>query len=62
MLLASGVAQAETLHQALEAAYRSNPTLTAQRAQVRAGDENVPIARAAGRRRSKPLRSIRKMS
>lgn len=49
MLLASGVAQAETLHQALEAAYRSNPTLTAQRAQVRAGDENVPIARAAGR-------------
>src|SRR5690606_13759028 len=49
MLLASGAAQAETLHEALEAAYRSNPTLTAQRAQVRAGDENVPIARAAGR-------------
>src|SRR3546814_13983261 len=32
-----------------EAAYKSNPTLTAQRANVRAADENVPIARAAGR-------------
>src|SRR3546814_19846848 len=34
-----------------EAAYKSNPTLTAQRANVRAADENVPIARAAGRPR-----------
>jgi len=49
MLLLPGTALADTLQQALEAAYKSNPTLTAQRANVRAADENVPIARAAGR-------------
>jgi outer membrane protein len=49
LLLATGGAQAETLRQALEAAYRANPRLTEQRARVRASDENVPIARAAGR-------------
>ena len=49
LLLAPGAAIAETLQEALEAAYRGNPTLTSQRANVRANDENIPIARAAGR-------------
>ncbi len=40
---------AETLRDALAKAYDNNPTLTAQRAAQRANDENVPIARAAGR-------------
>ncbi len=41
-------AQAETLREALLRAYQSNPTITAGRAQQRANDENVPIARAGG--------------
>lgn len=41
-------ALAETLQQALRAAYEGNPTLTAQRASVRAADESIPLARAAG--------------
>ena len=41
-------AQAETLQQALQAAYENNPTLAAQRASVRVADEDVPIARSAG--------------
>ncbi len=41
-------AQAETLREALAKAYNTNPTLTGQRATLRATDENVPIARAAG--------------
>ena len=41
-------AVAETLREALVRAYRSNPTITAQRASQRANDENVPIARSAG--------------
>lgn len=46
--LLATTASAETLQQALEAAYARNPTLAAQRANVRATDENVPLARAAG--------------
>ena len=42
-------ASAETLREALARAYQANPTITASRAQQRANDENVPIARAAGR-------------
>lgn len=42
-------AAAETLREALLKAYRTNPTITASRAQQRATDETVPIARAAGR-------------
>ena len=42
-------ATAETLREALAKSYENNPTLTAQRAQLRATDETVPIARAAGR-------------
>lgn len=41
-------ASAETLREALLKAYATNPTITAQRAQQRATDENVPIARASG--------------
>jgi outer membrane protein len=42
-------ADAETLREALVQTYRTNPTLTAQRAQVRTLDEDVAIARALGR-------------
>ncbi|MFW2852739.1 TolC family outer membrane protein [Sphingomonas sp. TX0543] len=45
----AGPASAETLREALAKAYHDNPTITAARAQQRATDENVPIARAAGR-------------
>jgi outer membrane protein len=49
ILMAAGApAQAETLRDALISAYQTNPTLEAARAQQRANDENVPIARAAG--------------
>lgn len=41
-------ASAETLREALLKAYRTNPTITGQRAALRATDEGVPIARAAG--------------
>lgn len=39
-------AQAETLREALIKAYKTNPSLEAQRANLRATDEGVPIARA----------------
>jgi len=42
-------ASAETLRDALAKAYRDNPTITAGRAQQRATDETVPLAKAAGR-------------
>lgn len=45
-LAAAGPAQADTLKDALNAAYRSNPTLEGARAQQRATDENVPIQEA----------------
>ncbi len=44
-------ASAETLDSALARAYRGNPTLGAQRASVRATDENVPRALSLGRPR-----------
>lgn len=40
---------ADDLRSALAAAYNTNPTLEAARAEQRANDENVPIQRAAGR-------------
>ena len=40
----SASASAQTLEQAITAAYVNNPTLNAQRAAVRAADENVPRA------------------
>ena len=42
-------AHADTLREALNAAYRTNPTLQSARAQQRATDENVPIEKSAGR-------------
>lgn len=41
-------AQAETLRDALSAAYENNPTITAARSGQRITDEGVPIARADG--------------
>ncbi len=46
---AAGPASADTLREALARAYQSNPTITGARADLRAQDENVAIARAAGR-------------
>ncbi|HEY9553103.1 TolC family outer membrane protein [Allosphingosinicella sp.] len=42
-------ADTETLREALVQTYRTNPTLTGQRAQVRTLDEDVAIAKAQGR-------------
>jgi len=47
--LMAGAAGADTLRDALVSAYQSNPTLTAQRQNLRATDATVAIARAAGR-------------
>ena len=47
-LAAAMPAHADTLKDALNAAYRTNPTLEGARAQQRATDENVPIQRANG--------------
>ena len=48
LLATSLPAQADTLLSALIAAYQTNPTLQAARAQQRATDETVPIARSDG--------------
>lgn len=45
----AATAHADTLPEALVQAYLTNPTLEASRAQQRAIDENVPIAKASGR-------------
>ncbi len=50
-LLIGGGAHADTLRDALVQTYKSNPTLTGQRAQLRSLDEGVAIARAFGRPR-----------
>ena len=42
-------ASADTLREALVRAYNTNPSLSADRANQRATDENVPIAKASGR-------------
>ena len=47
--LLSGAASADTLRDALISAYRTNPTLTAQREGQKATDANVAIAKAACR-------------
>ncbi len=46
---AGAPAQADTLRDALNGAYRTNPTLQGARAQQRVTDETVPIEKAAGR-------------
>lgn len=48
LIAVAAPASAETLREALVRAYRSNPTLTGQRAQLRATDEGVALARANG--------------
>ncbi len=50
LLLASSAwpVHAETLRDALVKAYQTNPTITGARAEQRANDENVPLARARG--------------
>ncbi|HEY0113076.1 MAG TPA: TolC family outer membrane protein [Allosphingosinicella sp.] len=47
--LLSGAAGAETLREALVQTYNTNPTIMAQRAQLRSLDEGVAVARAQGR-------------
>ena len=47
--MAASSASAETLREALVAAYETNPTLTGARAGQRATDEGVPLAKANGR-------------
>ena len=49
MLLLPGTVKADTLQEALAVAYQTNPSLTGARATLRATDEGVPIALAAGR-------------
>jgi outer membrane protein len=44
VVLGSGVAPAQTLEEALATAYENNPTLNAQRARLRATNEQVPQA------------------
>jgi outer membrane protein len=48
-LLVGAAAGAETLTDALVKTYNTNPTIMAQRAQVRSLDEDVAVARALGR-------------
>jgi outer membrane protein len=45
----AGTASADTLRDALVSAYKTNPTLTAQRQTLEASDAEVAIAKAAGR-------------
>ena len=47
--LLAGAASADTLRDALVSAYRSNPTLTAQRETLKSTDATVAIARSGGR-------------
>ena len=49
--LYAGTASADTLREALNMTYRTNPTLMAQREALRATDATVAIARAGGRPR-----------
>ena len=49
LAFAGGAAQADTLQDALTAAYQNNPTIAAARANQRATDEGVTIQKAAGR-------------
>ena len=50
LMLVSG-AHAETLNEALQRAYNNNPSLNSSRANLRAVDENVPLAKAGMRPR-----------
>src|SRR5436190_6659368 len=47
--LSAGTASADTLREALVSTYQANPTLTAQRENLKSTDASVAIARSAGR-------------
>jgi outer membrane protein len=47
--LLGGTASADTLREALNSTYRTNPTLNAQRETLKSTDATVAIARAGGR-------------
>jgi outer membrane protein len=49
LMILSPLARAESMAEALALAYTNNPTLNAARAQTRAVDENVPIAKSGMR-------------
>jgi len=49
LALTAAPAHADTLREALNGAYRTNPTLHAARAQQRATDETVPLEKSEGR-------------
>jgi outer membrane protein len=49
IVLTAGTASADTLREALVSTYQANPTLTAQRENLKSTDANVAIARSAGR-------------
>ncbi|WP_395001526.1 TolC family outer membrane protein [Sphingomonas sp.] len=49
LAFAAAPASADSLREALVSTYNANPTITAQRASLRATDSTVAIARAAGR-------------
>jgi outer membrane protein len=49
LMILSPLAHAESMSEALALAYTNNPTLNAARAQTRAVDENVPIAKSGMR-------------
>jgi outer membrane protein len=49
LVFAASAARADTLAEAIAAAYASNPELAAERARVRVVDEQVPLALAGGR-------------
>jgi outer membrane protein len=49
LIVGAGAAGAQTLRDALVQTYNSNPTIMAQRAQLRSLDEGVAVARAQGR-------------
>ncbi len=48
-MIPASFARAETISSALARAYLNNPDLNSQRAAVRAADEGIPLAKAAGR-------------
>jgi outer membrane protein len=50
-VLAAGAASADTLREALVSTYNTNPTITAQRENLKSTDATVAIARAQGRPR-----------
>ena len=50
LALLAGTASADTLREALVSTYGTNPTITAQRENLRSTDATVAIARAAGGR------------